>query len=117
MKKELEVLLIIKKKFQSLINTFNEIITSSVDSTYFINNYYDKTNHSQINEYIAMYNSTFNQAHIQETINELKNALDAVNKEIYGICEHCFVVDHVESGFDKLILVSYCNICSLNKKE
>jgi RNA polymerase-binding transcription factor DksA len=113
MKKELEVLLIIKKKFQSLINTFNEIINSSVESTYYIN----ITKHSQINEYIEMYNSTFNESHIQETINELKNALDAVNKEIYGLCDHCFVVDQVESGFDKLVLVSYCDICKLNKKE
>jgi len=117
MKKELEVLLIIKKKFESLINTFNEIINSSVESTYYINNYFDKTKHSQINEYIEMYNSTFNETHIQETINELKNALDAVNKEIYGLCNHCFVVDQVESGFDKLVLVSYCDICKLNKKE
>ena len=117
MKKELEVLLIIKKKFESLINTFNEIINSSVESTYYINNYFDKTKHSQINEYIDMYNSTFNEAHIQETINELKVALDAVNKEIYELCDHCFVVDQVESGFDKLILVSYCEICKLNKQE
>lgn len=114
MNQELAVLLTIKKKFTSLINSFTEIINSSIETNYYINSY--KTNQDNIlTEYIEMYNNTFDEKSINETINELKNAVELIDKKIYKVCNHCFINDHIEDQFGRVQTICYCESCGLNK--
>lgn len=119
MNKELAVLLTIKKKFQSLINNFTDIINSSSETTHYINSFFttsaNATSNTSLNHFINMYNNTFDERVINDTIIELKQCVDALNIEIYNRCNHCFVCDHIEDQFGRIDNIEYCEICGLDK--
>jgi len=116
MNKELAVLLTMKKKFQGLINTFVDILNSSSETNYYINSFKtNNNNNNKLNNFIEMYNNTFDEKQINETMNELKSVVNALDIEIYNVCQHCFTSDYIEDQFGKVTEICYCETCGLNK--
>lgn len=116
MNKELAVLLTMKKKFQGLINTFTDIINSTAETNYYVNSFKTNDNkNNKLNSFIEMYNDTFDEKQINETMNELKLVVNALDIEIYNTCQHCFTSDHIEDQFGKVTEICYCETCGLNK--
>ena len=62
-----------------------------------------------------MYNNTFDEKQINETMNELKSVVNALDIEIYNVCQHCFTSDHIEDQYGKVTEICYCETCGLNK--
>ena len=106
----INILLKIKHNNELNVNFLNEMINVKHEVSDMAKN----IDLNVIDDIFFEFNNNINCENMQYQINKLKTQIEQINIQLFLLCDHTFIYDHIDVDLDKSKQICYCLKCEYN---